>query len=116
MKIYKELDLSEVIEALKAMPEDARVRGLDGTLHSDRGWYDRSATAPSILAWSAHELADLFEAQIGKPIHGWKGGDYYVDSFKPVYVAEYGSTGPAIGGFEYDPIDDIWEPVGVEAW
>ena len=116
MKIYRELDLREVIERLRGLPEDARVQGLDGILHSDRGWYDRSATAPSTEVWDAHTLATVLEDQIGKEIYGWKGGEYYVDAFKPVYVAEYGTTGPAIGGFEYDPVDDLWEPVGVEAW
>ncbi len=117
MKIYRELTLSEVIDRLRGLPADARVQGLDGILHSDRGWYDRSATEPNNLAgWGAQELADVLEKQIGKEIYGWKGGEYYVDAFKPIYVAEYGSTGPAIGGFEYDPVEDVWEPVGVEAW
>lgn len=117
MKIYKEMTLNEVINALRALPEGARVMGLDGPLHSDRGWYDRSATAPIPDAvWPAPALADVLESQIGNVMRGWKGGEYYVDGNKPVYVADYGTTGPAIGGFEYDPIDDIWEPVGVESW
>jgi len=117
MKIYKELTLNEVIETLKNLPEGARVKGLDGTLHSDRGWYDRSATAhmPDAV-WEADALAAALESQIGEVMWGWKGGEYYVHGNKPVYVAEYGTTGPAIGGFEYDPVEDIWEPVGVVDW
>lgn len=117
MTTYKMLNLNQVIEALFAMPEGSVVIGLDGDLHSDRGYYDRSATAHNSTERDAHELADQLNRQIGKEIHGWKGGDYQVNGNLPLYLAEYGDVGPAIIGFVADPNSGVYEPVLLnESW
>lgn len=103
MRIYQGLKLHEVIEALRALPEGATVRGLQsGFLHGDRGFYVRSALDPAgndVVELGARSLADHLEAQVGDSMPGWKGGSYYVSLDQPVAVAEEGSTGPYIAGF-----------------
>ncbi len=116
MKTYSVLTLQQIIDALRALPNDPKVYGIDGVLHSDRGYYERSASEQVDWPTRAYVLADDLEAQIGKPIHGWKGGEYTVRADLPVYIAEYGKTGPAIGGieqttegrFEFVGIEDTW--------
>ena len=116
MKQYKTLTLGEVIAELRALPEAAQVTDLDGDLHSYRGFYERSATAPDTMNWTAAALANHLEGQIGDPIYGWKGGEYAVSENEPLHVAPHGATGPAICGFE--PVGDgVYEPVVItERW
>lgn len=111
MTTYKMLNLREVIEALRNLPEGSEVEGLDGDLHSDRGFYERSATAPAPgRRQLAFDLAMKLEEQIGKPTVGWKGGDFTVSEDLPVHVGEYGDTGPSILGFEVDQAG-VWRPL-----
>lgn len=122
MKVYRALDLGEVVEELRALPMGAVVRGIeDGWLHGDRGWYARSALDPDPAGTAeldAHGLADRLEMQYGDGIPGWKGGEYYVSSQLPVAVAFAGDTGPYIAGFVEIPKVGlrgrrVYEPVGV---
>lgn len=100
MKTYQILSLAEVIDLLRSLPEGSTVVGIDGLLHSDRGYYIRSASSPYPWPKDAHDLAKDLQNQIGKPTVGWKGGDFTVSADLPVHVGEYGDTGPAIAGVE----------------
>lgn len=104
MKSYEIKSLDELIEELRALPEGVNVRGIQsGVIHSDRGYYERNAVVPdenSVIPASV--LADQLESEIGGPMEGWKGGDYTISGRMPVAYADYGDTGPYIGGFQAD--------------
>lgn len=110
---YRPFTLGEMVEALRKMPEGSEVRGLDVSVYSYRGFYERNAVAWSSKTRSTREVADLLESQYGNPTCGWKGGDYEVDPDELVYLADYGDTGPQIVGFMFAS-DGVLEPVLVE--
>ena len=116
MNAYEQMTLGDLIEALNALG-DAKVRGLGGDIHSDRGFYERNAVAPTMTEHAARDLAATYQKQVGKEIHGWKGGEYYVKERENVYVAEYGDTGPAVCGL-IPGADGVYEPllVRVSSW
>lgn len=117
MKTYEVLSLQNVIDALRALPADAWVVGIDGGLHSDRGYYTHSATNPADYPLRAIDLANAMQEQIGKPTQGWKGGDYTVSLALPVHVGDYGVTGPSIAAFELNSETGNYEVVAIEdAW
>src|SRR5690242_13641828 len=79
-KLYSRMTLSDLIEALGALPDGALVRGITPSVHSYRGYYERNAVSPNSLVRGARELGEYLVGEIGKPIHGWKGGDYTVST------------------------------------
>jgi len=109
---YNTLTLGQLIEKLRELPPDAGVRGLGAEVDSYRGYYERNAIEPSGETIFAHDLADRYADQIGKPIHGYKGGDYEVSSGENVYLADYGRTGPNICGLILN--GRVYEPLLVE--
>lgn len=114
MSAYQRMTLREFIEALRALPEGAMVRGLSNGVDSYRGYYERNAIDPDAgRTIAATVLADDLTGEDGKAIFGYKGGDYHVSLGELVYVAGYGDTGPAIIGIE--PCEDgIYEAVLLE--
>jgi hypothetical protein len=114
-KHYEVLTLGELIEALEALPEGARVSGITGYIWSYRGYYERNGLEMQYsYIQSAVSLAAELKSRIGQHIQGWNGGDYYVSANQPVHlVTDWGNTGPNIVGLE--PNDKgIYEPVTVE--
>lgn len=116
MKVYEALSLGEFIELLESLG-NAPVRGFDGKIHSYRGYYERNATSPAQYMLAADTLANAYRAEIGKPITGWKGGDYTVKASELIYYVHPGDTGAAIAGLERGE-DGVYEPIGVatEYW
>jgi hypothetical protein len=112
MKVYGPLSLGELIVALGELGDEP-VRGLDGLVHSYRGYYERNATTPVGTTHSASVLATLYRGELGKDITGWKGGDYSVKPGELIYYAQEGRTGPAIAALERGE-DGVYEVVGVE--
>ena len=114
--IYSQMRLIELIEALEALG-DAKVTGLDFSIHSDRGFYSRNAVAPTDQVFEATELARLYRDQEGKIMTGWKGGEFPVKLDEYIYVAEYGSMGPAVCGL-FERYDGTYVPllVLVSSW
>lgn len=102
MNRYGVKSLDDLISELRALPEGSKVRGIQsGIIHSDRGYYERNAVVPDTGAvFPADLLADQLDSEIGGPMEGWKGGDYTISGRMPVAYADYGHTGPYIGGFE----------------
>ncbi|ANA86610.1 hypothetical protein PBI_CLUBL_112 [Gordonia phage ClubL] len=103
MTIYEPFTLGRLIKNLRDLPPDTEVRGLDGMVHSYRGWYERNATTPTGLVRTAAELADFYQSEIGETMGGWKGGDYIISADELIYYADYGDSGPLIIGLE--PVD-----------
>lgn len=111
---YRIKSLAELIDELRALPEGAQIQGIEsGEVHSDRGYYERGAVTPSAPNLiSAATLASQLEQSVGKPMHGWKGGEYFVSGQLPVAYAPEGHTGPYIGGFSSE--SNAYEPVLIE--
>jgi hypothetical protein len=116
MKVYEALTLGEFITLLESLG-NAPVRGFDGAIHSYRGYYERNATTPSQYTLAADTLANAYRTEIGKPITGWKGGDYIVKANELIYYTDHGNTGAAIAGLVAGE-DGVYEPIGVvtEYW
>lgn len=112
MTRYKQMTLGDLITVLETLG-DSPVYGLNGAVESYRGWYDRNATEPVEYATPANTLAAFYRSEVGKPIVGYKGGDYIVSENEPIYYAEWGLTGPTIIGFEPDD-SDVYHPVLLE--
>jgi hypothetical protein len=111
MKVYEPMSLGELIARLEELG-DALVRGLDGSVHSYRGYYERNCTEPSSDTLTGASLAKAYRGEIGKEITGWKGGDFYVSADELIYYADTGNTGPAICALEAEP-DGVYEVVAV---
>jgi hypothetical protein len=65
--------------------------------HSYRGYYDHVALGPlevndSSPAPTVENFLKFLRELDGKPMTGYKGGDFFVDYSKPVWVAPYGDT------------------------
>lgn len=116
MKAYEALTLGRLIATLKSLG-DAQVRGLNGSIRSYRGYYERTSTEPNSDTHSAKDLANWYQDQIGEPMFGYKGGDYTVDADELIYYAGYGDTGPNIIGLEKGS-DGVYELVllGGDTW
>lgn len=113
MTTFERMTLGMLISALRGLPEGARVRGLGTVVDSYRGYYERNAIEPQALWLDADILADTYQEQVGKPIMGYKGGDYNVDDDQLVYLAGYGDTGPCIIGL-HEVESGLYEPVLLE--
>lgn len=113
MKTYRKMTLNDLIEALGALPDDAQVAGFNPEIDSYRGYYERNAVEPSAAVLNAHEVALTLRAQEGKPITGYKGGDYQVNELQGIYLANYGELGPCFCGLEQRR-DGVYEPVLID--
>lgn len=112
MKTYNRMTLGELITAIRALPDESSVTGIDNSVHSYRGYYERNAIdRVSSATWNAEDLAADLAAEIGKDIHGYKGGDYSVDEDELVYLAGYDETGPCIIGLAETDIAGHYEPI-----
>lgn len=105
------LTLAQLITSLKQLG-DAPVTGLGDEISSYRGYYERNAVTAGYDR-PASELVAAYESQIGKPIRGYKGGDFTVSENEYVYVSGYGECGPAIVGIflgsdgKYHPVTEM---------
>ena len=104
MGYYGAITLDELISVLRKLPKSARVRGLDGKIHSWRGSYEMNATFPDTNdEMFAHAIADSYASEIGKDMQGWKGGNFVVRGDQEVFYASEGTTGEAIIGVTLVP-------------
>lgn len=97
------MSLGALINALKALPnQDMLVVGTDGaspdSLNSYRGYYSDLAIQPSRpgrLNTVAKLLAAL-EGALGETFEGYKGGEFTMERYTPMWWASYGDCGDAI--------------------
>lgn len=103
------MNLGQIIDLLRAMPQDDSVFFDFGdmeptTLDSYRGYYDHLAIGFEENCHLSHpaKVSGLLagcEAAVGQTYQGWKGGDYCMDRATPVWVANRGkSSSTAIVG------------------
>lgn len=129
------LTYGELIEALKAAPDDAvvdeRIKGVGSwrgsyieiaifTESTGAHWEDKEYTGDygpdyhkwakehqhgvDVLPTNAHELAALLESILGKDFVGYKGGNFTIETWKPLWLEETAgdSSELAITGIDKD--------------
>lgn len=91
-----QMNLGDLSAALSIVPADTPVRTEDGfgleNPHSYRGYYDEAAIEPTSTGLNAGELEKVIDAFIDTTTEGWKGGEYYMDSGTPVWIAIEGTV------------------------
>ena len=88
--------LQELIDTLSRYNPATHVPLGFGKPHSYRGYYDELAFEPVPDTTVGAMLTDAKEA-FGRTYSGYKGGDYTMDGFTPVWLARYGDTGEGLG-------------------
>lgn len=122
------LTYGQLIEALKAAPKDAtfdkRIKGIGSwrgsyieiALFTDAPGYSvvyglykseyekESEEEADKLPTNANELGALLESLIGKDFTGWKGGNYEIEAYKPLWLEKtHGDcTSVAVIGIDKD--------------
>lgn len=64
--------------------------------HSYRGYYTELAFIPEKNT-TVGEMLKCAKDALGSTYQGWKGGEFTMDEYTDVYLAEYGDTGDSIG-------------------
>lgn len=88
--------LGELIQALERCDPDKIVRHGFGRPHSYRGYYEQLAFEPMGNRAVVEILADA-KAALGATFMGYKGGEYRMDDWTDVWLANYGECGETIG-------------------
>lgn len=94
--------LRDFIRDLKALPDNAQIRGLDFEIQSWRWDYEENSVKPLGDGRNAHRLAAALEAQEGLEMTGYKGGTFVTDLDKRLAVAHYGEVGEVVVGIEHE--------------
>lgn len=89
------MTLGELIAELRDAPRATLREGFHKP-HSYRGYYDCLAFQPAENVTVEQMLSDA-EDSVGRVFHGYKGGDYTMGLYTPVYLAEYGACGEELG-------------------
>jgi hypothetical protein len=117
MKTYTVLTLTEVIAALRALPQESIVVGMSATVHSHRTGHDRAAVVPTDYSYRADVLADSLQSEVGRSMPSYGHGTELIDGDLPLYIAEYGEDGPAVIGFEaIGSTVETYEPVAITGY
>ena len=95
------MTLGELIEALEKADQSLVVPIGFCNPHSYRGYYDELAFEPMENVSVASMLAAAKSA-LGETYRGWKGGDFRMDKYTPVWLSREGEgdmelTGETIG-------------------
>lgn len=90
------MDLGQLIARLEKEPADRVVPMGFGKPHSYRGYYGELAFEPVADTTVGEMLAAAKEA-LGTTYVGYKGGEYKMDKYTPVWLANWGDTGESIG-------------------
>lgn len=93
--------LGELIERLKQEPSGNVIKNGFGKSMSYRGDYYQIAFEPAANVTIGYMLQEA-ENAIGRTYTGYKGGDFIMDEYVDVYLANYGNTGDEISGILLD--------------
>lgn len=97
------MELSDLIDRLKQLPQDRVIaHGFDNP-HSWRGDYSQLAFEPADHV-TVGEMLKCAIAAKGASYEGWKGGTYQMSDYTDVYLAERGTCGEPITNAFFDLI------------
>lgn len=82
------MTLGAYVEALRRLPSDAEVPLSE--MFSWRGSYDELSVDPAERNSAAVLLADAEQALAGKAFTGYKGGEFKMSRFTPIWADPYG--------------------------
>ncbi len=101
------MTLGDLIERLKKEPKENVIRKGFGRAMSYRGDYSQLAFDPCENVTVASMLEEA-ESALGKTFEGYKGGDFVMNEYTDVYIANYGCCGDELGFMLLDYIlEDI---------
>lgn len=90
------MTLGELIKTLeKANPDKVVPIGFKHP-HCYRGYYEQLAFEPARNV-TVGSMLECAKSAVGQTFEGYKGGDYTMDNYTRVWLAEYGDTGESIG-------------------
>jgi hypothetical protein len=115
MITYKVWTLRTLIDTLTSLHSEAMVFGVDLSVTSYRGYYDRVSFAPAHTKVNAHLWATYLKDMINRDMIGYKGGLYRIDGDKPLHIAPWGETGPIIIGMYRDE-NGTYQFITLEEW
>lgn len=109
-----QMTLGQLIEELEAEPGEREVIGF-GQPHSYRGFYTDLSFEPVESKLTASELLRVAQSCMGRVFEGYKGGDFLMGENTPLWMAEYGSTGPRLMALNTEgecitPVLAEWRP------
>ncbi len=85
------MTLGKLISILKVMdPNEVMPNGFNNP-HSYRGYYEQLAFEPAMNVKVRDMLKDA-EDSLGKTFTGYKGGQFKMESYTDIWIANYGST------------------------
>ena len=87
--------LDDLIEWLKKQDLELIVSDGFGPPHSDRGSYEELAFKPHSSACLG-DMLKYSESALEATFPGWKGGEYTMHGWTPVYIGEDGECGTPI--------------------
>jgi len=85
------MSLGTLIEMLEAEDQDLVLPEACADPHSYRGYYEDLALEPRENVRLGDLLAEL-KGCVGRMFYGYKGGEYTMQTYTTVWVAEYGCT------------------------
>ena len=91
------MTLGELINELKKMDVNKTVPVGFGSPHSYRGYYEDLAFEPAENVTIGSMLTHA-ESALGKTFQGYKGGDYVMEDYTTVWIANYGESGGEVIG------------------
>ena len=86
------MQLYEMIDKLAAMDPNAVVKYGLHEPHSYRGYYSELAFHPCKSA-RVGDMLELARSCVGKTFTGYKGGEFTMNAYTDVYIANYGECG-----------------------
>lgn len=100
------MTLGSLRTGLSAFPPNTPVvvdqGGSPAAIDSYRGYYERLALETEPAPRTTAQVVALLDSADGKTFHGYKGGEYAMDSTTFVHVAPYGECGPYVSGLRVD--------------
>ena len=87
--------LGRLIQWLENQDPELVVKDGFGSPHSDRGSYDELAFDPVPEA-KIGDMLRCAKSALGATFEGWKGGEYTMNEYTPVYIGEFGECGDEI--------------------
>ena len=88
--------LKELIEILEDEDPKKILKLGFSSPHSYRGYYEELAFEPEENI-SVGEMLEIAKKCIGEKFYGYKGGEFIMDEYSDVWLAEWGYTGETLG-------------------
>lgn len=85
------MTLRDLIKALEALPPEMEIERV-GHLSSYRGYYDQLAIEPANDSRAVGDLLSECREAVGKVFTGYKGGEYRMTEYTPVWYSDYGDS------------------------